>query len=110
MAGLPDDPTLNEIARRLTEMRWSAMLLDSTFKVVFVSDEFRSFVGVDDDEELGYGENVISVFMREVWRQRIEVESQLRLFSDLMPFILYMLPTGVEPCTWGSCIPVAALR
>ena len=92
MAGLPDDPTLNEIARRLTEMRWSAMLLDLNLRVVFVSDEFRGFIGIDDDEELGYGENVIAAFMRDVWRDRIELDSQLRIFNDLMPYFIYMLP------------------
>lgn len=93
MAGLPDDPTLNEIARRLTEMRWSAVLLDQDLRIVFISDEFRDFVGVDDDEVLGYGENVIAAFMRAVWRERIDVDSQVRIFMDLMPYMLYMLPS-----------------
>lgn len=92
MAGLPEDPILKDVARRLADLRWSAMLLDIDLRIRFVSDEFRGFVGVDDDEVLGYGENVIAAFMREVWRERIDVDSQLRIFSDLVPYLLYMLP------------------
>ena len=92
MAGLPEHPTLNEIARRLTDMRWAAMLLDRDLRVRFVSDEFRGFIGVDDDEELGYGENVLPAFMRAVWRDRLDIDSQIRLFMDLVPYFVYSLP------------------
>ena len=92
MAGLPDDPILNEVARRLADLRWAAMLLDTDLRIRFISDDFRGFVGVDDDEVLGYGENVIAAFMRDVWRERIDVESQVRIFTDLTPYLLYMLP------------------
>jgi len=92
MAGLPDDPTLREIARRLENMRWSAMLLDRDLRVRFVSDEFRGFIGVDDDDVLGYGENVIAAFMREVWRDRLYPDSQVRVFLDLLPYLIYLLP------------------
>jgi len=92
MAGLPDDPILNEIARRLEDMRWSAMLLDRDLRVRFVSDELRGFIGVDDDEVLGYGENVITAFMRGVWLERLDPDSQVRVFLDLLPYLLYMLP------------------
>ena len=92
MAGLPDDPLLNEVARRLEDMRWAAVLCDQDGRIRFVSEEFRGFVGVDDDETLGYGENIISAFMREVWRERIDTESQVRLFVDLAPYVVYMLP------------------
>lgn len=92
MAGLPEHPILNQVARRLEEMRWSAMLLDTDLRVRFVSDEFRGFIGVDDDDVLGYGENVILAFMQDVWRERIDLDSQMRIFTDLMPFLLYMLP------------------
>lgn len=109
MAGLPEHPTLNEIARRLTEMRWSAMLLDRDLRVRFVSDEFRGFVGVDDDDELGYGENVISAFMRPVWRERIEVDSQLQIFNDLIPYMLYMLPPEEKDALDDLVEPFASL-
>ena len=92
MAGLPEHPILNQVARRVEEMRWAAMLLDTELRVRYVSDEFRGFIGVDDDEILGYGDNVILAFMRSVWRERIDVDSQLRIFMDLMPYFMYMLP------------------
>ncbi len=92
MAGLPDDPILREIARRLEDMRWSAMLLDRDLRVRFVSEEFRGFIGVDDDDVLGYGENVIAAFMRDVWRERLDPDSQVRVFLDLLPYLLYALP------------------
>jgi class 3 adenylate cyclase len=92
MAGLPEDPILNEVARRLADLRWAAMLVDTDLRIRFISDEFRGFVGVDDDEILGYGENVIAAFMQEVWRERIDVDSQTRIFTDLIPYLIYMLP------------------
>jgi len=92
MAGLPEHPVLKDIARRIEDMRWSAMIVDQDLRLRFVSDEFRGFVGLDDDEELGYGENVIAAFMREGWRQRLDLESQLRIFQDLTPYFLHMLP------------------
>src|SRR5688572_33107961 len=92
MAGLPEHPILNEIARRLVDLRWAAMLVDTDLRIRFISDEFRGFVGVDDDEVLGYGDNVIAAFMQDVWRERIDVDSQLRIFTDLIPYLLYMLP------------------
>lgn len=92
MAGLPEHPLLNDVARRIEDMRWSAAVIDRDLRLRFVSDEFRGFIGVDDDEKLGYGENIMVAFMREVWRERLDLESQLRLFQDLVPYFLYMLP------------------
>ena len=92
MAGLPEHPILNQIARRLEDMRWAAMLVDTDLRIRFISDEFRGFIGVDDDDELGYGENILVAFMRAIWRERIDMDSQIRLFMDLTPFMLYALP------------------
>ena len=92
MAGLPEHPLLNDVARRIEDMRWSAAIVDKDLRLRFVSDEFRGFIGLDDDEKLGYGENMMVAFMREVWRERLDLESQLRLFQDLAPYFLYLLP------------------
>lgn len=92
MAGLPEHPLLNDVARRIEDMRWSAAVVDRDLRLRFVSDEFRGFIGIDDDEKLGYGENMMVAFMREVWRERLDLESQLRLFQDLAPYFLYVLP------------------
>lgn len=91
MAGLPEHPILNEIARRIEDMRWAAAILDEGLHLRFVSDEFRGFIGSDDDDVLGYGENILVAFMRDIWRERLDMESQLRLFADLIPYFLYVL-------------------
>ena len=109
MAGLPEDPILNQVARRVGEMRWAAMLLDTDLRIRFVSEEFRYFVGIEDDDELGYGENVILAFMREVWRERIDVESQVRIFTDLMPYFMYMLPDSEKHVLDGLLEPFSSL-
>lgn len=90
MGSLPADPVLADAARRLEGINWAALILDAQMRLVWISDEFMGFLGTYDEEELGYGENVIAAFIRERWRERLTVDSQVRIFNDLMPYFMYL--------------------
>jgi len=92
MNGMPDDPILLECAKRLADMRWAALILDVDMRLVWVSDELKGFVGETDNESLGYGENIVTAFLRPIWRGRIDLESQARMFVDLVPAFLDLMP------------------
>ncbi len=52
---LPSEPILAEAARALEDGRFAGEVLDSEWRLRYVSSELRQLVGFHGDEELGYG-------------------------------------------------------
>lgn len=88
MGSLPADPRLAEWARQLEPTRWPALICDGNWRLVWVSDELKTFIRETDEEKLGYGLHIVEAFFRESWLTTITPESQVRLFGELIPYLL----------------------
>ncbi|MFN2595293.1 MAG: adenylate/guanylate cyclase domain-containing protein [Actinomycetota bacterium] len=91
-----DDPRLSLMADELNALQWSALLLDREFNVVCVTEELKEFVGVHDEEALGYGQHILAAFLRDEWRRTISMDSQVGIFMQMMPMFLDQFPGGPE--------------
>jgi class 3 adenylate cyclase len=71
---LPADPTLAEAARALEDGRLAGEVLDTEWRLRYVSSELRNLVGFHDDEDLAYGaiSTVRAATTPEVWRLSAE--------------------------------------
>ncbi|MEA2488159.1 MAG: adenylate cyclase [Actinomycetota bacterium] len=103
MGLVPDDPRLSLMADELNALQWSALLLDADFNVVCVTEELKEFVGVFDEKALGYGQHVVTAFLRDEWRDTLATDSQIAIFTQLMPMFLDRVPGGIE--TFAAELP-----
>lgn len=90
------DPRLALVARELAETRGAAMLWDSEWTLVWVSEELKLLIGEQDESKLGVGRNVIEAYMTDTWSDRISIESQLELCTDAFPIFMHDTPGGKE--------------
>ena len=92
----PLDPRLAEIAESLEGTRWGAEIWDSEWRLVWVSEETKRFLGVEDDRELGYGQHLIDVRWSEPWVSAVDDASLAELVAGELPYIAADTPGGVE--------------
>ncbi len=89
---------LSEWATHLERLQWSAMILDSDWRLSWVSSQLKEFVKAEDDDELGYGEHIAAAFIRDRWLRTVHPGSQIKMFLDLAPFMLSDLERrGMDP-------------
>ena len=93
---LPDDPQLAEVAAELEATRGASMLMDRDMNLVWVSDELHKLFGYPSDEELGMGKNVIEAYVTGVWSSMITLDSQMKIFVNDFPRVMYALPGGKD--------------
>ena len=93
---LPDDPQLAAIAEQLSAARGASLIFDRDFTLVWISSELRELLGWPNEEELGIGLNLIEAYMTGVWSTVITFESQIRIFLEDFPKVMYSLPGGKE--------------
>lgn len=88
---LPADETLAEAARALEDGRLAGEVVDSEWRLRYVSTELRNLVGVFEDEQLRYGTVSImrSSVAPEVWR--LSEESQLAWWNLDGPYLRHDL-------------------
>nr|MDQ3877350.1 adenylate/guanylate cyclase domain-containing protein [Actinomycetota bacterium] len=91
-----EDPRLSLMADELNTLKWSALLLDRDFNLVCVTDELQEFLGVHDEGALGYGQHILTAFLRNEWRRTISMDSQVAIFTQMMPMFLDQIPGGTE--------------
>lgn len=91
---MPDDPRLREWAEALEGMQWSALILDADWRLAWVSNELRQFLGVEPDEEVGLGLPIGEAYMQDAWLRTVDPVSQVDLFKQLAPFALQNVDFG----------------
>ena len=88
MEDLLKDDRLKEWSKRIEEVHWAALILDSESRIVYISDEARNFVQTDEKNDLGLGLHAVEAFMKPAWLDTVAPESQLQMFQDLMPLMM----------------------
>lgn len=93
---LPEDPRLAEVARELAKTRGAAMICDSSWNLVWVSEDLKALIGESDPEKIGYGKHIVACYISETWACRITAESQARSFFNEFPLFMHDTPGGKE--------------
>ena len=88
MKDLLQDDRLKEWAKRIEEVNWAAVILDSETRVVYISDEAKNFVQTEEKNDLGLGLPAVEAFLKPAWIDTVAPESQPQMFKDLMPLML----------------------
>jgi class 3 adenylate cyclase len=83
------DVRLAPIADALAETRWSAIIYDPEWTLVWISDELLSLLESDRPEEIGVGSNVMEVYQRPLWRAALTPESGDILLDRTLAYILH---------------------
>ncbi len=84
----PINPRLQSWIRYLERTGWAAFVLDDNYRVVWVSDELNSFLEASEPEELGIGKHMIEAFFLPAWSSRMQPDSQVELFNQVVPYLL----------------------
>jgi class 3 adenylate cyclase len=92
----PLDPRLGEIAESLEGTRWGAEIWDADWKLAWVSEETKRFLGEEDDQVLGVGRHIIDVRWSEPWFSSVDDQSRAELVSSELPYIAFDTPGGAE--------------
>jgi class 3 adenylate cyclase len=111
------DPRLAVIAQSLETTRWAAEIWDAEWRLAWVSEETKRFLGEEDVEVLGYGRYIIDVRWSEPWFSTVDERSRAELVGTELPFIAHDTPGGaervhalVEEATGRPMPPVVAAR
>ena len=87
MAGLKE-PHLQEWVDHIERLEWSVMILDSDWRLAWVSPELRAFIDAGEHADLGLGLHVAEAFLQDEWLRTVHPGSQMELFIELAPFFL----------------------
>lgn len=82
------DDRLAQWAIHLERLQWSAIILDSEWRLAWVSTQLRDFIGATEDSDLGYGLHIVEAFVKDAWLRTVAPESQIEMFNDLAPFMV----------------------
>jgi class 3 adenylate cyclase len=108
MGSLPDDPRLAEWVKALEPTRWPVLVLDSEWRLVWVSDELKAFIHETDETALGYGRHIVEAMLGDTWLRSVTPESAVRMLNDLAPY-LSMTPEQREEMAERLGEPFATL-
>src|SRR3954447_2435603 len=87
---------LEAIFAEVEMLQWAAQFVDPRLNLVWVSADLRDLLGTDDPHELGYGRNVIQVYLSDLWQRTITYQSTVESFTRELPYYLYGMPGGKE--------------
>ena len=93
---LPDDPRLAQIASALEATRGAAMLCDSQWTLVWVSEELCALMDEHDQTALGVGKHVVEALIAGPWGDTLSMEDQISSFITTWPMVAQDTPGGVE--------------
>lgn len=85
---LPEHPRLAEVAGYLEKARTTSWIIDSDFRLVWVSEEAVWSLGVTDQDDLGIGRHAVEALTNRPWIDSISPEGALSTFLESMPFIM----------------------
>lgn len=92
----PEDSRLAEVAGALEGTGCAAMLVDAEWSLVWVSPELKTLVGEEDEDRLGYGKHILSVYLSDAWCNLLTPESQMASFFTEIPMYIEGTPGGKE--------------
>lgn len=84
----PLNEHLAQWAEHIEALQWSALLVDSDWRLVWVSSELMGFIGAENSVELGVGEHIVDAFLSDTWLRTVAPDSQHTLMADLGRFFL----------------------
>lgn len=87
---LPEE--LVGVAQQLSSARGASTIVDRDMRLVWVSKELRELFGNPTDEELKLGKNIVEAYMTGVWSHFITFESQMKMFMDDFPKVMWSVP------------------
>jgi class 3 adenylate cyclase len=96
MTERPTDERLNWVIRELEPTGGAIELLDAQWRLVWVSDELKGLLGVEDEAQLGYGEHILKRYQLPPWRSMVTDESAAQAFDRNVPYIAHGTPGGIE--------------
>jgi hypothetical protein len=90
------DERLEQVIRELEPTGGAIELLDSQWRLIWVSDELRGLLGVEDEDELGFGEHILKRYQLRPWRSMVDDESAARAVARNVPYLAHGTPGGVD--------------
>jgi class 3 adenylate cyclase len=79
---------LDEVIRELEAARSACFVIDAELRVRWASPELHSMMQADEDD-LGYGEHLVTALSRPAWSRRVTAESMRRAAERLLPYVLF---------------------
>jgi hypothetical protein len=73
---LPEDPRLAQVARAMDRAGLAAEIVDTSWRIVWVSEEFKQVLGESDDERAGVGMHVVEACHCETWERALSPEGR----------------------------------
>jgi class 3 adenylate cyclase len=93
---LPSDPTLAAIAVELEKTGWSAGICDPEWKMLWISEEFKSLLDEHDEDKLGYGRHLLEAYLSDPWMRTITTASAVKHAVEAFPLMVEGTPGGAE--------------
>lgn len=78
---------LQAVVDSLETTRWSYMVCDERWHLVWVSREHRALLDAPDDESLGIGHHILVALQTEVWQRSLTEASMRERIAEALPFI-----------------------
>ena len=88
--------SLERVAAQLEETGWAAALVDSEWRLSWVSTQLRAFMGGASDRELGVGAHWCDALRTARWQSSITDETRRRWLRESLPYVAYDTPGGME--------------
>jgi hypothetical protein len=89
---------LREFADAFTALRWAAFLLDSEWRLVWVSDELKEFIRAAPESDLGYGLHMAEALLKDPWVSGMHPSSLAQILSDTGAHLVYdLVQKGRDP-------------
>jgi hypothetical protein len=104
----PSDARLVQVIEELEATGAPVELLDSEWRLVWVSDELRGLLDQDDDQ-LGFGEHILERYQSPEWRSLVTDETAMRAFARNVPYMAHDTPGGKDALRGMLDADVAAI-
>ena len=92
----PVDPRLADVVDQLRDTGVAAELLDSEWRLVWVSAELKRALGETDEKALGFGRNPLEYLRHSTWMASVTEDSARRALAASLRYLAYETPGGVE--------------
>src|SRR5215217_7499659 len=87
---------LDRVAETLEETGWAAALVDSEWRVRWISSQLRAFMGGADDSELGVGHHFCDALRSSRWHASITADTRRRWLREHIPYVAHDTPGGMD--------------
>ena len=96
MTPLATDTRLAEVIAEAERTPWAAQIMDTQWRLVWVSDALKALLGTSDEDELGYGAHMLEVYGRVLWSRTVTRETQRRNVLRDVPMMIEGTPGGKD--------------